>query len=109
MSTAKDRSSGLVDRYLRGSGGVDAERRVKVMRVLWDCIGTEFGGRHELYEINYRGSNDLTRLQNYWESLANGEMGQMKGMVESCMSEYDLDGWTVPDLINNDEVSVLRR
>lgn len=98
-----------LDRYLRGSGGVDAERRVKVMKVLWDCIGTEFGGRHELYEINYLGSNDLTRLQNYWESLANGEMSQMKGMVESCMSEYDLDGWTVPDLINNDDVSVLRR
>ena len=24
----------------------------------------------------------------------------MKGMVEQCMSEYDLDGWTVPDLIS---------
>lgn len=100
---------GDLDRYLRGSGGVDAERRAKVMKLLWDCIGTEFGGRHELYEINYLGSNDLTRLQNYWEAQAGGEMNRMKGMVEACMAEYDLDGWTVPDLINNDDVSVLRR
>jgi len=24
------------------------------------------------------------------------------------MAEYDLDGWTAPDLINPDDVSVLR-
>ena len=41
-----------MDRYMRGTGGVDAEGRVKVMKLLWDCIGTEFGGRSELYEIN---------------------------------------------------------
>ncbi|MGU0042611.1 4-hydroxyphenylacetate 3-hydroxylase C-terminal domain-containing protein [Escherichia coli] len=23
---------------------------------MWDAIGSEFGGRHELYEINYSGS-----------------------------------------------------
>lgn len=98
----------FLDRYMRGSGGVDAEERVKVLKLLWDTIGTEFGGRSELYEINYLGSNDLTRLQNYWESLSLGEMDRMKGMVETCMSEYDLNGWTVPDLINNDDVSILK-
>jgi 4-hydroxyphenylacetate 3-monooxygenase len=25
------------------------------------------------------------------------------------MAEYDLDGWSVPDLINPDDVSALRR
>ena len=98
-----------LDQYMRGSGGADAEERVKVMKLLWDSIGTEFGGRSELYEINYLGSNDLTRLQNYWEAGSLGEMAKMKGMVEKCMSEYDLNGWTVPDLINNDDVSILRR
>lgn len=98
-----------LDQYMRGSGGADAEERVKVMKLLWDSIGTEFGGRSELYEINYLGSNDLTRLQNYWEAGSLGEMAKMKGMVEKCMSEYDLNGWTVPDLINNDDVSILRK
>ena len=27
----------------------------------------------------------------------------------SCMAEYDLDGWTAPDLVNPDDVSVLGR
>jgi 4-hydroxyphenylacetate 3-monooxygenase len=100
---------GYLDRYLRGSGGVDAEGRVKVMKLLWDCIGTEFGGRSELYEINYLGSNDVTRLANLFDAQASGDMASMTAMVDRCMSEYDLDGWTVPDLIGNDDVSVLRQ
>lgn len=97
-----------LDRYLRGSGGVDAEGRVKVMKLLWDCIGTEFGGRSELYEINYLGSNDLTRLANLWEVQGSGDLEKMTGLVDRCMAEYDLNGWTAPDLVNNDDVSVLR-
>jgi 4-hydroxyphenylacetate 3-monooxygenase len=30
----------------------------------------------------------------------------MKGLAEQCLAEYDLDGWTVPDLIGNDNVSL---
>jgi 4-hydroxyphenylacetate 3-monooxygenase len=25
------------------------------------------------------------------------------------MDEYDLDGWTVPDLVNPDDISLIRR
>src|SRR6266851_1983115 len=49
------------DKYLRGSGGTEAVDRVKLMKLLWDAIGTEFGGRHELYEINYSGSHEEIR------------------------------------------------
>ncbi len=97
-----------LDMYLKGSSGVDAQGRIKLMKLLWDCIGTEFGARHELYEINYLGSDDLTRLQNLWESESLGEMKKMTDMVDLCMSEYDLDGWTVPDLISNDDVNILK-
>ena len=41
-----------LDLYVRGSGGVSAVERVKLMKLLWDAIGSEFGGRHELYEVN---------------------------------------------------------
>jgi len=41
-----------LDKYLRGSNGYDAVERVKLLKVLWDAVGTEFGGRHELYERN---------------------------------------------------------
>lgn len=30
----------------------------------------------------------------------------MKGFADQCLAEYDLDGWTVPDLISNDDVSL---
>ena len=30
----------------------------------------------------------------------------MKGFADTCMAEYDLDGWTVPDLVSNDDVSL---
>ncbi len=96
-----------LDRYLRGTGGASAETRVKVMKLLWDCIAAEFGGRSELYEINYLGSNDLTRLSNLWEAQGSGGLDAMTELVDRCMAEYDLDGWTAPDLINNDDVSDL--
>jgi 4-hydroxyphenylacetate 3-monooxygenase len=38
-----------------------------------------------------------------------GTVDRMKGFVEQCMAEYDLDGWTVPDLINPTDVSLIGR
>src|SRR5256885_15756935 len=40
-----------LEKYVRGSGGYDAEKRGKMMKLLWDSLGTEFGARHEMYEI----------------------------------------------------------
>ena len=31
----------------------------------------------------------------------------MKGFAEQCMAEYDLDGWTVDDLINPDDINLI--
>ena len=86
-----------------------AEERVKLMKLLWDAVGTEFGGRHELYEINYSGSHEEIRRYALFGAMASGEAERWKGFAENCMAEYDLDGWTVPDLVNPDDVSVLRR
>ena len=49
-------------RYVRGSNGIDYKERIKIMKLLWDAIGSEFGARHELYEMNYAGSHELVRL-----------------------------------------------
>lgn len=100
---------GYLDTYLRGSDGIKAEERVKVMKLLWDSIGTEFGSRHELYEINYIGSNDVTRQTNLFSARGNGKLEDWKAFAQSAMDEYDLDGWTVPDLIGPNDVSVFHR
>jgi 4-hydroxyphenylacetate 3-monooxygenase len=97
-----------LDKYLRGSHGVEAVDRSKVMKLLWDAVGTEFGGRHELYERNYAGSHENTRVELLAAQTANGQLDDYKSFVEQCMAEYDLDGWTVPDLRSFDELRQLR-
>ncbi|BCJ68054.1 4-hydroxyphenylacetate 3-hydroxylase family protein [Polymorphospora rubra] len=87
-----------LDKYVRGSNGVDAVSRVKLMKLLWDAVGTEFGGRHELYERNYSGNHESVRTDIMMAQQASGQLDEYKGYAEECLAEYDLDGWTVPDL-----------
>jgi len=97
-----------LDKYLRGSHGADAVERVKLMKLLWDAVGSEFGGRHELYERNYSGNHENTRLELLFGQMAGGQLDSYKAFAESCMAEYDLDGWTVPDLTTFDDLQQLR-
>ena len=94
-----------LDKYVRGSNGIEAQERIKLMKLLWDAIGTEFGGRHELYERNYAGSHETIRFEPLYVAQQSGLTDHMKGLVEQCMSEYDLDGWTASDMINPDDVN----
>jgi aromatic ring hydroxylase len=87
-----------LDKYLRGSGGREAVERVKVMKLLWDAVGTEFAGRHELYERNYAGSHENTRLELLFAQQSGGLIDQYKAFADTCLAEYDLDGWTAADL-----------
>jgi len=96
-----------LDKYVRGSNGYDAVDRVKVMKALWDAVGSEFGGRHELYERNYSGNHENVKAEILFAAEAQGHTEAMKGFAESMMAEYDLDGWTAPDLINPTDVSRL--
>ena len=97
-----------LDKYVRGSDGITAVDRVKVMKALWDSIGTEFGGRHELYERNYSGNHENVKAELLFAAQNRGHASSMKGLAEQCLSEYDLDGWTVPDLIGNNDVSFFK-
>jgi 4-hydroxyphenylacetate 3-monooxygenase len=96
----------LLDQFYRGSNGYEAVDKIKVIKLLWDAIGSEFGGRHELYERTYSGSHELTRLECFWMAKGDGTVDAMKGFAEQCMAEYDLDGWTVPDLITPHDVNL---
>jgi aromatic ring hydroxylase len=93
---------------VRGSGGAAAVERVKLMKLLWDAVGTEFAGRHERYEINYSGSHEEIRRYALQGAVASGQYERWKSFADSCMAEYDLDGWTVPDLVDPRDVTVLR-
>jgi 4-hydroxyphenylacetate 3-monooxygenase len=81
-----------IDRYYRGSTG-SAHDRIKLFKLLWDAVGSEFGSRHTLYERNYGGSPELVRLNVLQFARAGGRLDDMHALVRACMTEYDLDGW----------------
>jgi len=85
-----------LDRYLRGSNGYDAIERVKLLKLLWDAVGSEFGGRHELYERNYAGGWEDVRMQTYQSATRGGTLGEMEALVDQCMADYDESGWRDP-------------
>jgi 4-hydroxyphenylacetate 3-monooxygenase len=98
-----------LDQYVRGSNGYSAVDRVKLMKLMWDAMGTEFGGRHELYERNYFGNHESIRFEVLMVADSMGQSAKYKGFAEQCMAEYDLDGWTVPDLINPNDISAVMK
>jgi 4-hydroxyphenylacetate 3-monooxygenase len=94
-----------LEKYVRGSNGIEAMDRIKLMKLLWDAIGTEFGGRHELYEMNYAGSHETIRFEPLFVAQESGMAKEMLEFVEACMSEYDIEGWTASDLINPTDIN----
>jgi 4-hydroxyphenylacetate 3-monooxygenase len=94
-------------RYVRGSNGIDYKERIKVMKLLWDAIGTEFGARHELYEMNYSGSHEVIRVFQLQQAMGNGTLKAMEALVERCMADYDEDGWRHPAYHVSSDISVL--
>ena len=97
-SSVKDFANPAIEPYLRqyvrGSHGMDYKERIKIMKLLWDAIGTEFGGRHELYERNYAGGWEDIRAQTLTGAQRGGDLASMEALVDQCMADYDENGWT---------------
>ena len=68
------------------SPATDSRGRVKLFKLAWDAVGSEFGSRHLQYEMFYSGSNVVTRAHAFrtydWEKAV--------GMVDRLMASYDL-------------------
>jgi 4-hydroxyphenylacetate 3-monooxygenase len=92
-------------KYVRGSHGIGYRERIKVMKLLWDAVGTEFGGRHELYEMNYAGNHEDIRIQAMWNARGSGALDRMIALADACMADYDERGWTGTTWVNPDDVS----
>jgi 4-hydroxyphenylacetate 3-monooxygenase len=87
-------------RYVRGSHDIGHIERIKIMKLLWEAVGTEFAGRHELYERNYSGGWEDVRAQVLTGAQRGNGLREMEAMVEQCMAEYDINGWTDPTWVN---------
>lgn len=69
------------------SGEVSAVDRVKLLKLAWEMVGTEFGGRQHQYEMFYAGAPFITQMRNYlvydWSRPAR--------LLESFLNTYSLD------------------
>jgi 4-hydroxyphenylacetate 3-monooxygenase len=79
------------------------------MKLLWDAIGTEFGGRHELYEMNYAGNHEDIRIQAMWNARTSGTLDGMIALAEQCLADYDENGIPMTSLIRGWRASSVRR
>ena len=97
-SSAADFGNPDIDRYLaqyvRGSNDMGHKERIKIMKLLWDATGTEFAGRHALYELNYAGAQEEVRVQVLKGAERSGSLKAMESLADACMSDYDENGWT---------------
>jgi 4-hydroxyphenylacetate 3-monooxygenase len=111
-SSTKDFKNPTIDKYLaryvRGSHGIGYKERIKVMKLLWDAIGTEFGGRHELYEMNYAGNHEDIRIQTMWHARQTGGLDAMIALAEECLADYDEDGWRGGEWLSSEDVAFSR-
>jgi 4-hydroxyphenylacetate 3-monooxygenase len=51
-------------RYYQGAEG-SAEERVKLLRLIWDLVGTEFGGRQLQYDMFYSAAQHVADMRLY--------------------------------------------
>ena len=56
-----DRLRPLLDEFLHGAKGVDAEERAALYRLAWDFVGSNLAARNDLYERNYLASARTNR------------------------------------------------
>jgi 4-hydroxyphenylacetate 3-monooxygenase len=63
-----------IEKYMQ-SASAPAREKVALMRMIWDFLGTEFGGRHAQYEKFYGGASfivkqNVNRLYDYKRAAA---------------------------------------
>jgi len=90
----------IIERYFRGTG-LPAHDRIKLFKLIWDALYSEFAGRHALYERNYAGNHEQQRLDALRWSDARGDSDRYRQMVDDCLGDYDLSGWRADYLLSD--------
>ncbi|MDV9190110.1 4-hydroxyphenylacetate 3-hydroxylase N-terminal domain-containing protein [Streptomyces sp. SR27] len=75
----------LVRRYF-GAPGHPAEDRIKLLKLAWDALGSEFAGRHEQYERFYHGAPHVYLTMQTWA----GSAEECERLAQDCLDGYGL-------------------
>ena len=76
-----------ITKYVQ-SPGVPGEDRIKLMKLAWDMIGSEFAGRHEQYEKFYAGAPFIVKTHAH----RTYDWDRATGLVDYALSGYDING-----------------
>jgi 4-hydroxyphenylacetate 3-monooxygenase len=79
-------SAADIRRYVQ-SPGVAAEDRVKLFKLAWEMVGSEFAGRHQQYEMFYAGAPFVAKNH----SFLNYDFREALDLVNACLRSYDMD------------------
>ncbi len=63
-----------------------ATDRMKLFKLAWDVVGSEFAGRHQQYEKFYAGASFIVRGHSYREA----PWARFNGIVDGLMASYDI-------------------
>lgn len=66
--------------------GKPETERVKLMKLAWDAVGSEFGGRHTQYEMFYAGAQFVTR----GHSFRMYDWDKARSLVDTITDRYNL-------------------
>lgn len=75
-----------IRRYVQ-SAGLEAEQRVKLFKLVWEMVGSEFAGRHQQYEMFYVGAPFVAKTY----AFTNYDFGDALALVDRCLAGYDMD------------------
>jgi 4-hydroxyphenylacetate 3-monooxygenase len=78
--TARD-----VERYVRSSGS-SSEEHIKLHRLAWDLIGSEFASRHHQYEMFYAGAPGVSK----GHAFRNYRFDEATAQVDEFLASYGL-------------------
>jgi 4-hydroxyphenylacetate 3-monooxygenase len=73
-------------RYVRWPES-DAVERIKVLKLLWDLVGSEFAGRHLQYEMFYAGQPAVVKMK----ARAAYDWETAERLVQRCLEGYGID------------------
>jgi 4-hydroxyphenylacetate 3-monooxygenase len=75
-----------IAKYIQ-SPGVSAQQRVKLLKLAWDMVGSEFASRHHQYEMFYAGAPHMVKGFMY----RNYDFEGKEQMVRDALEAYDIE------------------
>lgn len=78
-----------IDRYVH-SPSAPAEERVKLFKLAWDAVGSEFAGRHQQYELFYAGAPFVVKGYAFRNYGFEGPLAE----VDAFLAGYGIDTTT---------------